>query len=136
MAMASAGISRDADRTNRIEINENERLIASDKVEGTSVYNGNGDHLGTVYNFMVDKFTGQVEYAVMSFGGFLGLGEKYHALPWKVLDFDTRLGGYVVNLDKKQLEAAPSYAANDAPWSDPAYGRRLYDYYGIAYPYI
>jgi len=56
-----------------IAINETDRLIASDKVEGTAVYNRAGEHLGSVYNFMVDKFTGSVAYAVMSFGGFLGL---------------------------------------------------------------
>ena len=126
----SPGISGD-----RVAVNETDRLIASDKVEGTSVYNRKDEHLGSVYNFMVDKYTGQVAYAVMSFGGFLGIGEKYHPLPWKVLDYDVQKGGYVVDLDKDRLNAAPSYALEDAPWKDPAYGQRVYDYYGISYPY-
>jgi len=114
-----------------IGINETDRLIASDKVEGTAVYNRAGEHLGSVYNFMVDKFTGSVAYAVMSFGGFLGIGERYHPLPWKVLTYDTRLAGYVVDLTRDQLERAPHYALEDTPWADPNYGRSVYDYYNV-----
>jgi len=114
-----------------IAINETDRLIASDKVEGTAVYNRAGEHLGSVYNFMVDKFTGSIAYAVMSFGGFLGIGERYHPLPWKVLTYDTRLAGYVVDLTRDQLERAPHYALEDTPWADPKYGRSVYDYYNV-----
>jgi PRC-barrel domain len=113
-----------------VATDETARLIASNKVEGTAVYNRQGEHLGAVYNFMVDKFTGQVAYAVMSFGGFLGLGESYHPLPWKSLTYDRRLGGYVVDLDKDRLEQAPRYGAGEDPFADPDYGRRLEDYYG------
>src|ERR1044072_4440246 len=88
---------------------ETTELIASDKVEGTEVYNRQGEHLGEVYNFMVNKRTGRVEYAVMSFGGFLGIGESYHPLPWNVLTYEPSKGGYVVDLDKQKLEGAPSY---------------------------
>ena len=106
-------------------------LIASNKVEGTAVYNPSGERLGSVYNFMVHKRSGQVAYAVMSFGGFLGMGSNYHPLPWKQLTYDTRLGGYVVNLTKQQLEGAPIYSASEATvWDDPAYSRRIDEYYG------
>ena len=98
-----------------VATDETDRLIASDKVEGTAVYNRQGEHLGKVYNFMVDKYTGQVAYAVMSFGGFLGIGDSYHPLPWKVLTYDTRMGGYVVDLDRDRLEGAPSYTASSLP---------------------
>ncbi len=109
-------------------------LIASDKVEGTAVYNRQSDRLGTVRNFMVNKRTGQVAYAVMSFGGFLGMGESYHPLPWKVLTYDTGMGGYVVDLSRQQLEGGPTYTASAAPdWSTPAYGRQVSDYYGVPY---
>jgi hypothetical protein len=81
-------------------IEETDRLIASDKVEGTAVYNRQDEHLGTVHNFMVDKSTGRVAYAVMSFGGFLGIGESYHPLPWRALTYDTRRGGFVVDLSR------------------------------------
>ena len=118
-----------------IAIEETNRLIASDRVEGTAVYNRQDEHLGTVHNFMVDKATGQVAYAVMSFGGFLGMGQSYHPLPWKVLNYDTRRGGYVVDLDRGQLENAPSYMAGDLPnWSDRGYGNRIDQYYGMS-PY-
>jgi hypothetical protein len=119
--------------TSSVATDETDRLIASNKVEGTAVYNRQGERLGTVHNFMVDKFTGQVAYAVMSFGGFLGMGESYHPLPWRVLTYDTNMGGYVVDLDKSKLEGAPSYtAANEPNWSDRDYGRRVDDYYGVA----
>ena len=100
-----------------VEADETSRLIASNKVEGTAVYNRQGERLGSVYNFMVDKMSGQVAYAVMSFGGFLGIGDSYHPLPWKSLTYDTTAGGYVVDLDRSRLEGAPSYKADEDPWS-------------------
>ena len=115
------------------EIDETHRLIASSKVEGTAVYNRQGEKLGTIYNFMVDKRSGQVEYAVMSFGGFLGLGDSYHPLPWKVLNYDTRQGGYVVDLDKRRLEGAPHYRSGQEPRYDRAYDEEVYGYYGVPY---
>jgi hypothetical protein len=117
--------------TGAVATDETDRLIASDKVEGTAVYNRQGERLGSIYNFMVDKRSGQVEYAVMSFGGFLGIGDSYHPLPWKALTYDTSEGGYVVDLDKDRLQGAPSYSGSEAPdWSDPSFGRRIDDYYG------
>ena len=114
-----------------VATDETNRLIASDKVEGTAVYNRQGERLGSVYNFMVDKRSGHVEYAVLSFGGFLGIGDSYHPLPWKSLKYDTSMGGYVVDLDKNRLQSAPSYASSETPdWSDPSYSRRIDDYYG------
>ena len=77
--------------------NETSDLISSDKVEGTAVYNRSGDRLGSVYNFMVNKRSGKVAYAVMSFGGFLGMGASYHPLPWDQLTYDPVQGGYIVN---------------------------------------
>ena len=109
---------------------ETDRLISSDKVEGTPVYNPKGERLGKVHHLMIDKYTGQVAYAVMSFGGFLGLGESYHPLPWKVLTYDTRLEGYVIDLDRERLKNAPRYGVGEEPFADPAFGQRLGDYYG------
>ncbi|MDF2973989.1 MAG: PRC-barrel domain containing protein [Microvirga sp.] len=77
-----------------IATDETEELISSNKVEGTAVYNRKGERLGTVSSLMVNKFTGQVVYTIMSFGGFLGIGQRCHPLPWKVLTYDTKLGGY------------------------------------------
>ncbi len=104
-------------------------LIAADKVEGTSVYNKAGEKLGTVDHIMLDKASGRAIYAIMSFGGFLGIGERYHPLPWKELVYDDAKGGYIVNLDKRRLEGAPSHAGDDFQWT-PDYGRTVDQYYG------
>lgn len=107
------------------------RLIAAGQVNGTAVYNARGDKLGTVYDIMLDKMSGRVAYAVMSFGGFLGIGDRYHPLPWSVLTYDPAMGGFVVNLDRSKLEGAPTYGANETvSWEDEAWGRRIHDYYG------
>jgi len=107
------------------------RLIAASQVNGTSVYNRAGDKLGSIYDVMLDKMSGKAEYAIMSFGGFLGIGDQYHPLPWNVLKYDQAQGGYVVDIDRGRLEGAPSYGANDSHlWDDPAYGQRVSDYYG------
>jgi hypothetical protein len=87
-------------------------LISAGKVQGTNVYNTGGDSLGEVYDVMIDKRSGKVAYAIMSFGGLLGVGERYHPLPWNTLKYDTRQGGYVVGLTREQLEGAPTYAPN------------------------
>jgi hypothetical protein len=96
-----------ATTTGGTAIEETDRLIASDKVEGTAVYNRHGERLGTVQNFTVDKSTGRVAYAVMSFGGFLGMGESYHPL----LNYDTRQGGFVIDLDRCRLKEGPRWRA-------------------------
>ncbi len=112
-------------------IDKTDELIASNKVEGTAVYNRQGERLGEVYNFMVGKRSGKVAYAVMSFGGLLGMGGSYHPLPWNALTYDTSQGGYVVDLDKDRLSNAPSYRSGEDPFaSDPTYGRRVQDYWG------
>jgi hypothetical protein len=105
-------------------------LIAASQVNGTSVYNLKGEKLGSIYDVILRKETGTAEYAIMSFGGFLGIGDTYHPLPWKVLIYDPGQGGYVVDIDRDRLEGAPSYSATEADlWNDPAYGRRVTDYY-------
>ena len=112
-----------------ISTDETRRLIASSKVEGTAVFDRAGEEIGTVYNFMVDKVSGQVAYVVMSFGGFLGIGESYHPLPWRALTYDTRLGGYVVDIDKDRLAGAPQHGLDEDAFADPAFGSRVDAYY-------
>ena len=97
-----------SDMTTAPETNESAHLIASNKVEGTPVYTSQGERIGSIYNFMVEKRSGKVAYAVMSFGGFLGMGESYHPLPWNKLTYDTSLGGYVVGVTRERLQAAPA----------------------------
>ena len=106
-------------------------LIAADKVKGTNVYNTAGEKLGSVDDVMIDKSSGRAIYAVMSFGGFLGMGEKYHPLPWSTLKYDTEKSGYVVNLDKKQLQEAPNFDEGTAFTWTPEYGKRVDSYYKV-----
>lgn len=112
-----------------IATDETRSLIASDKVEGTAVYDSQGEKLGSVYNFMVDKRLGHVAYAVMSFGGWLGMGESYHPLPWSALTYDTNLGGYRVSVSRDRLKNAPSYKAGHDVSSDETYLSRLKNYW-------
>jgi sporulation protein YlmC with PRC-barrel domain len=121
--------------SNAVETDETDRLIASNKVEGTAVYGSDGDKLGHVYNFMVDKRSGKVEYAVLGFGGLFGMGENYHPLPWNSLTYDTGKGGYVVNVSKDRLQGGPSYRAGEEPTYDRDYSRRISDYYGVTGTY-
>ena len=109
------------------------RLIASNRVDGTAVYNRAGEKLGRIENFMVDKRSGQAEYAVMSFGGFLGVGDDHHPIPWSKLDYDPEQGGYVVDLDREKLKEGPKYRAGEEPEFNRDYDQRVYDYYGVAY---
>ncbi|MBL6456087.1 PRC-barrel domain-containing protein [Belnapia sp. T6] len=116
-----------------VAIEETAQLIAAAKVGGTPVYNRHAERLGTVEDVMLDKQSGRVAYAVMSFGGFLGIGERYHPLPWSKLRYDVDLGGYVVDLDRDQLQGAPSYASSEEiDWTDRQWGQRVSDYYGVS----
>ena len=119
--------------TGGVATDETGSMIAASKVNGTYVYNRQGENLGSIYDVMIDKRSGQVAYAVMSFGGFLGIGDSYHPLPWSVLTYDTSQGGYVVDLDKDRLQGAPTYSASDSSrWSDQSYTGAIDDYYGVS----
>jgi hypothetical protein len=111
-------------------------LITSDRVNGTPVFNREGERIGHIDNLSIDKLSGQVQYALMSFGGFLGLGERFHPLPWDVLRYDTEKDGYVVPLDKDKLKSAPTYTrAELEPFGGgERYAEELYAYYGMG-PY-
>lgn len=118
---------------NAINTDETRDLIASNKVEGTAVFDRGGERLGAITNFMVDKRSGKAEYAVMQFGGFLGIGGDYYPVPWSMLTYSTDHGGYVVDLSKEQIEDAPRYGDNDEPEYTADYGREVYGYYGMTY---
>jgi hypothetical protein len=120
MATASDPIARDGSSS----------LISSAKVEGTAVYDGSGERLGTIQHFMVGKLDGKVRFAVLSFGGLFGLGQRYQPLPWDALSYDVAKVGYVVALSREQLEGGPAYDPEGEPEYDETYGRRISDYYG------
>lgn len=106
-------------------------VISSEKVEGTTVYNVAGDKLGSIDDLMIDKRSGQVRYAVLEFGGFLGMGTDRYPLPWNMLKYDTAKEGYVVPLDKDRLENAPHYSDDDRPAYTSDYGQKVNGYYGV-----
>jgi sporulation protein YlmC with PRC-barrel domain len=97
---------------------ETSKLIASDKVEGTPVYRSSGEQIGQIERVMIDKLSGKVACAVMSFGGFLGMGEDHYPVPWSVLTYNERLGGYEVNVTDAELRGAPKYSrGTDYEWN-------------------
>ena len=106
------------------------RLVSVTKIVGATVYNSDGKPLGTISSLMADNQTGQIAYAVLSLGGFLGMGESQHPLPWDCLAHDTRRGGYLLDLDKGLLRGGPSYRTSDEPEYDQAYASRVTGYYG------
>jgi hypothetical protein len=114
---------------------ETQNLIASDKVEGTPVRRSDGEKVGTIERVMIEKRSGQVAYAVMSFGGFMGLGEEYYTLPWSVLKYNTGLDAYELNLNEEQLRGAPRRSAegHDASY-DREWEEHVHRYYN-ATPY-
>ena len=106
-------------------------LIEASKVQGTAVYNPHGERLGSIDDVMIDKRSGLSVYAIMSFGGFLGLGSDYYPIPWSKLTYNRNLGGYVVDIEPRVLEGAPAYAAGAEPrWGDRTYEEGLHHYYG------
>jgi hypothetical protein len=118
----------------RIEQRETTSLIGSDKVEGTAVYGADEQKIGSVERVMIDKLSGKVAYAVIGYGGFLGIGDDHYPTPWSSLKYDTRLGGYVVGITADQLKGAPRYVNdNDWAWSREN-DERVYAYYGTS-PY-
>ena len=109
-------------------------LIESDRVEGTTVYDRAGNSIGEIKRLMIEKMSGKVPYAVMSFGGFLGIGEQEHTIPWSKLNYDTSLGGYRTDITEQQLKGAPSfYRDRHYDWSDRARERELHDYWNSPY---
>jgi sporulation protein YlmC with PRC-barrel domain len=104
-------------------------VISSESVEGSTVYNTAGEKLGSIDDLMIDKYSGQVRYAVLEFGGFLGMGTDRFPIPWKMLKYATEKNGYVVPLDKTVLENAPRYQENSRPTYDSEYGSRISSYY-------
>src|SRR3954447_17918730 len=110
------------------------RLIESDRVEGTTVYDPGGTEIGSIKRLMIDKVSGKVAYAVMSFGGFLGMGQEEHTVPWSTLTYDTSLGGFRTDITEEQLRGAPTfYRERDYDWSDRRRETELHDYWRRPY---
>ena len=107
------------------------RLMGADTLNGNDVYNEQDEDLGDIKEFMLDLKTGRVSYAVLSFGGFLGMGDKLFAVPWNALKLDTVNNRFVLNVDKERLESAPGFDKDDWPdMSDQSWAQGVHTYYG------
>jgi sporulation protein YlmC with PRC-barrel domain len=109
-------------------VHPDRRLISSNDVQGTDVYDLAGKKIGSIDHLMLEKESGRVTYAVMSFGGFLGLGHSHYPVPWSALKYDTNQGGYVTGVTEQQLKDAPQFS--DDSWMDRDWEARTYKHYG------
>ena len=107
----------------------NHQLISSGDVEGTNVYDMKGSKIGEIDHLMIDKISGRVTYAVMSFGGFLGLGHSHYPIPWGALKYDTKLDGYITGITEQQLKDAPAFS--DDSWSNRNWETKTYQHYNV-----
>ena len=105
------------------------RLVSSNKVEGTLVLSRDGDRLGTVAAFLIDRFSGQVDYVVATMGGVLGIGSSYHPIPWRLLRYEAARNGYVIAVDKSVLNGAPSFKSGSEPVFDDVYSDLILSYF-------
>lgn len=105
-------------------------VISSDKIEGTTVYNTDGDKLGSIDDLMIDKTSGRIRFAVLEFGGFLGIGTDRYPMPWHLLAYDAAKEGYVVPIDQERLHEAPQYGEGKAPPFTDEYNEMINAYYG------
>ena len=106
-------------------------FMSTSTLTGDEVYNLQDEDLGDVKDFMLDMRTGKVAYAVLSFGGFLGMGEKLFAVPWTALTLDTENKRFTLNVTKERLESAPGFDKDSWPnMADPTWADGIHTYYG------
>ena len=116
----------------RATAHPNHQLISSEDVEGTNVYGVDGKKIGEIDHLMIGKVSGRVTYAVISFGGFLGLGHSHYPVPWAALKYDVNLGGYITGITEEKLKDAPAFS--DDAWSDRSWEAQVHKHYN-APPY-
>ena len=128
-------VTESTDR-DELERHETASLIGSDKVEGTAVYSTDGTKIGTIERVMIDKVSGKVAYAVMSFGGFMGIGEDYYPLPWSTLTYNETLDGYETGISEELLKGAPRYTKHESwDWSSGEASKTIDDFYKMPMPF-
>jgi Uncharacterized conserved protein len=107
------------------------RMLAASTIEGTGVQNEAGEDLGEINELMIDLEKGRIAYAVLSFGGFLGMGDKLFALPWEVLSISPSGDVFILNVPREKLEQAPGFDPDNWPdMADTAWGESVHTYYG------
>lgn len=108
------------------------QVMAADTLEGDKVVNSRGEDLGTIEDIMVDVQRGRVAYAVMSCGGFLGLGDKLFAIPWSALTLDADRHCFVLDADRERFEKAPGFDKDHWPaMADNGWASGVHDFYGV-----
>jgi sporulation protein YlmC with PRC-barrel domain len=126
MGQRSAGIVGSRDNTS----GPGPEIMAADTLEGDNVYNAEGEKLGEIEHVMVDVPRGRIAYAVLSFGGFLGMGEKLFAIPWSALTLDADHHNFVLNVPKQRLKDAPGFDKDHWPvMADPRWASNVHSYY-------
>mgnify|MGYP006218921001 CR=1 FL=1 len=109
-------------------------ILSSSSLSSNPVKNLEGEDLGKIEDFMIDTETGEVEYAVLSFGGFLNMGDKLFAIPWQALEVDKENECFILNVDKDRLENAPGFDKDNWPdMADSKFRDRVYNHYGLEY---
>ena len=109
------------------------RVLSASTITGDAVVNANGDKLGQIEELMIDLENGRVAYAVLSFGGFLGIGDKLFAIPFEALQLDPENHRFVLDVAREKLEQAPGFDKSRWPdFADPRFGQQVYGYYDIA----
>jgi sporulation protein YlmC with PRC-barrel domain len=113
------------------DTHKHRRVISATTLCGDRVRNSAGEDLGKIEEIMLDVPTGRIAYAVLSFGGFLGMGNKLFAVPWEALTLNDREHEFILNVDKKVLENAPGFDKDDWPdMADPSWGSQIHSHYG------
>jgi hypothetical protein len=106
-------------------------LIESNRVEETPVFSPQGKHVGTIHHLIIEKVSGRVVYAVMSFGGFLGIGSQQHTIPWEKLKYDIQLGGFRTDITPEELTGAPVVSEDEKDWRDRRREQDLHDHWKV-----
>ncbi|WP_345939988.1 PRC-barrel domain-containing protein [Limimaricola hongkongensis] len=130
----AAGFAPTAQEDIMFDYSDSHSTISSDRVNGTEVYGKGGEKVGHIDHLVIDKRSGKITYAVMGFGGFLGMGEEHHPIPWAKLDYDTGLNGYRTDITEEQLRGAPERPERwyeDRRWEEAAYAHYGAPYYWI-----
>jgi sporulation protein YlmC with PRC-barrel domain len=111
-------------------------LMGADTLLGNDVYNGAGENLGTIKEFMIDMSAGRIAYAVLSFGGFLGMGDRLFAVPWQALKLDTANKRFTLNVSKDKLKSAPGFDKDHWPsMADTTWATDVHAFYGVPRTY-
>jgi len=110
-------------------------VLSASTLSGNKVRNLAGENLGKIEEFMIDIVTGRIVYAVLSFGGILGLGDKLFAIPWQAMELDTESHSFILDVDRERLENAHGFDKKDWPdMADPRWGEQIYSYWDVT-PY-